>query len=408
MRRALVRALIALATVSCNPRRAAEDSESKPTAATSASHGVGVVDDHQDEPEHASLSKKVRLTDAVILASGIETHAVALDAIGASLELPGEIAADQNQVASIGARVAGHVEAITARDGERVKKGAPVATIRSSQLGATRAEYVALVAKASAAKLKLDREELLFPQHATSESELFDARAAFQTIDAERVGAAEKVLALGVVLPNGSGALGAASLLQLTAPIDGTVITRSAIAGQSVTAEQPLMLIANLDEVWFLARLFERNLARVRVGSKAEVRLNAYPDERFAGNVESIGQQVDPVARTVVARVRLKNRGELLRIGLFGAAIVDLGDGSAKAPPGLVVPRDAIVDVAGKPVVFVREGDGDFALHEVTLGASGVGKVAVLSGLRVGENVVTRGAFTLKSVVLKSTMAGDD
>jgi cobalt-zinc-cadmium efflux system membrane fusion protein len=148
-------------------------------------------------------------------------------------------------------------------------------------------------------------------------------------------------------------------------------------------------------------------LGRVRVGAKADVRLNAYPAEHFEGTVEYLGKQVDPVARTVTARIRLKNRDELLRISLFGTAHVGVTDGAAR-PATLVVPESAITEVAGKRVVFVRQADGDFEQHEIVTGDSALGQVQVLSGLREGEQVVVQGAFTLKSALLKSTFAEGD
>ena len=71
------------------------------------------------------------------------------------------------------------------------------------------------------------------------------------------------------------------------------------------------------------------------------------------------------------------------------------------------MPRDAVADVGGKTQVFVRQGDGDFEAHEVVLGDSALGLVEVLSGLREGEQVVSAGTFSLKSAVLKGTLADE-
>jgi cobalt-zinc-cadmium efflux system membrane fusion protein len=73
----------------------------------------------------------------------------------------------------------------------------------------------------------------------------------------------------------------------------------------------------------------------------------------------------------------------------------------------LVVTRTSVTELGGKNVVFVREGADGFELHEVTLGREALGKVEVLAGLREGEEVVTDGVFTLKSMVLKGSFAGD-
>ncbi len=135
--------------------------------------------------------------------------------------------------------------------------------------------------------------------------------------------------------------------------------------------------------------------------------LNAYPNDTLAGKVEYIGRPIEPTARTVTARIRLGNRNDMLRIGLFGTAIV-VAKGEKTGEPVLVVPRSAILDVAGKTVVFVEVAPHEYELHEVTTGDSAAGAVRVLSGLRDGEPVVSEGAFTIKSVILRGTLGGED
>ena len=112
-------------------------------------------------------------------------------------------------------------------------------------------------------------------------------------------------------------------------------------------------------------------------------------------------------ARTVVARVSLRNRDDLLKVGLFGKALVvstDAAPGAAR----VVVPLAAVTRIADRDVVFVREPNGHFAVHDVTRGRSAAGKVEIVAGLRAGEQVVSDGVFTLKSAVLKSTFGEED
>ena len=174
-----------------------------------------------------------------------------------------------------------------------------------------------------------------------------------------------------------------------------------------MTAEHVLAEIVNLDRAYFLGRLFEKNLERVKVGVSAEVRLNAYSKEVFLGKVESIGKQLDPIARTVVARIAIDNRDDLLKVGLFGVARVNSSDAEPEEST-LVAPLNAVTQIAERDVVFVRHPDGDFEVHRVTLGRTASGQVQILSGLRAGEQVVVEGVFTLKSAVLKSTFGEED
>jgi cobalt-zinc-cadmium efflux system membrane fusion protein len=109
----------------------------------------------------------------------------------------------------------------------------------------------------------------------------------------------------------------------------------------------------------------------------------------------------------VTARVRLKNHDDLLRLGLFGTSQIFSRE-AEPSEPKLVVQSSSVTEIGGKSVVFVRHAAGEFELHEVTLGKEALGKVEVLAGLRAGEEVVSDGVFTLKSLVLKGSFAEED
>jgi cobalt-zinc-cadmium efflux system membrane fusion protein len=233
-----------------------------------------------------------------------------------------------------------------------------------------------------------------------SKQEALAARAEAEALNAEATVLAEQLSALGMGATSGVD-------LVLRAPVSGVVVTRDAIVGQPVTTEQTIATIADLREVWFLARVFEKDLGKLEAGAPAEVTLNAYPNETFDGTVEYISRQIDPAARTVTARIRLPNRSEMLSLGLFGNARV-VASGERSGTPALVVPRSSVIDVAGKSVVFVHVGAEEFELHEVTTGEAANGKVRILAGLREEEDVVVEGAFTIKSVLLRGTLAEEN
>lgn len=357
---------------------------------------------HADEGEHEELPTRVRLDPDVVKAAQIETAPVAREVLASTLDLPGELASDPDKTAKVSALVPGRIEAVHFKEGETVKKGALLILLQVPELGKVKATYTAISAKAAAARTNAGRLQALADKRLAANQEVLTASAEADALEAEARAAREQLAALGT-----GSQMSAGSTLALRAPVGGLIVSRDAVVGQPVAAEQMLATIADLSEVWFLGSVFEKNLAQVRLGAPAEIQLNAYPDERFSGSVEYLSRQIDPVARTITARIRLTNRDDLLRLGLFGVARVATGEESKKAGV-LVVPRSAVTEIAQKPVVFVRQPDGDFDLHEVVLGGSGLGKVEVVSGLREGEQVVKSGVFTLKSAVLKSTFGEDD
>jgi membrane fusion protein, heavy metal efflux system len=382
-----------------------EEPKGSPPAENSAKEKPGATAaapcEHLDEPAHEELPKRVRLSKEVIADAKIRTAPAVKELLASTLTLPGELGADPDKSARVAGLVPGRLSQVHFKEGDVVKKGQVLATVRIPEIGKVRSAHSAAVAKAAAARSNAGRLRILADKGLGAAQEAVAADAEAASLEAEARGLADQLAALGV------SAGGTGSEVAVRAPVSGVVIARNAVVGQPIGADETIASIADLSEVLFLGRVFEMDLSRIQIGAAAEVQLNAYPKDRFAGSVEYLGRQIDPVARTVTARIRLTNRNDLLRIGLFGTAQIATAE-ERKKGPALVVPRTAVVEVANKPVVFVRQADDDFELHEVVLGDSALGKVEVVSGLREGEQVVVEGAFTLKSSVMKNTLAEDD
>jgi len=380
-----------------------DKSESHPAPNSAASGAVSATASpaHIDEEAHEALPKRLTLSLDVIRDAKIRTEPALQQALAETLSLPGELVADPDKQASVASPIAGRLERVSFREGSRVKQGDALARLRVPDIARAKADQSASQAKALAARGNSERLDELSAKGLASEQEVLSARADRDALQAQSRAAAELLRAIG------AGSESSDSLLTLRAPISGVVISRNAVVGQPVSADQTLATIADLREAWFLARVFEKDLQRLKPGTRAEVRLNAYPERPFAGTVEYIGRQIDPIARTLTARIRIQNDSDLLSVGLFGIAFVETASQSAGRSV-LVVPQTAVVNIADKPVVFVREADGDFLLHEVVLGGHALGKTQIVSGLRVGESVVVDGAFTLKSIALKSTFGEED
>jgi membrane fusion protein, heavy metal efflux system len=397
MKRQLVSLLVAAMGLGCSRAKSNETAQhgarTEPSLAESA---------HHDEPEHQELPKRVRLDPGVISAARIKAEPITREVLAATIDLPGEIASNPDKTARISALVAGRLESVSFEEGQSVKKGDILAVIKVPELAKAKAAYAATGAKAAAAKANAERLDELAEKRLAATQEVLAAKSEALALEAEARAAAEQLRALGTTAGTVSG-----SQLSLRSPMTGVVVSRDAVVGQPVSSEQTIATIADLTEVWFLGRVFEKNLSQVRVGAPVEVELNAYPAERFEGAIDYMGKRIDPAVRTIVARIRITNRGDLLRLGLFGTAHVSTGEDRKKAP-SLVVPRSAVTDLGNRSVVFVEQSDGDFEVHDVVLGDNALGKVEIVSGLRDGERVVTDGVFNLKSIVLKGTFGEEE
>lgn len=414
----LIVVMMAAATTAPGCSRAGKDEErSKPTSpaqppgnggATSAAPNQGgaiAPSDHADESEeHAELPTKVRLPGNVVRAAGIKTAPAELASLPATVDLTGEIAADPDKSARLAARVAGRIIEVRFKEGDRVKAGQVVAVLESPELARARATLTAAGARAKSARLNAARLKSLEAKSLASGQEVATADAEASALEAEVAAARQTLTAFG---PNAEEASGGRARLTVRTPVSGFVLSRDGVQGQTVDAEHVIAVVGDLDRAYFLARLFEKDLAKIQVGASAEVRLNAYPNEVFEAKVESIGRQLDPAARTVTARIVVHNKADRLKVGLFGTARVVIG-AAASPTRRVVIPLASVTDVAGKTVAFVLQPDGDFELHPVTTGRSAGGRVEILTGLRAGEAVVIDGVFTLKSAILKSTFGEEE
>lgn len=386
MRSNRIAILVSVMAFSCNDPR---PTETAPQA-----------EDHKDEPEHEELPTRIHIEASVADEAKIRTEVVRVGVLSRTTPLTGEVATNPNKTANVAPPVAGRIIDVGVQAGDKVQAGQVIATLRVADIARVRGESAAAAARAATTQANAARVQHLAEKGLASTQENLTAQSEAAAVSAEANALNEQVRALGADVRGNSD-------IVLRSPITGVVLSRTAVAGQPISTGQSIAEIADLSEVWFLARVFEKDLEHVTPGAQAEITLNAYPERRFAGVVDYVAQQIDPVARTVLARIRVTNGDLALRVGLFGVARIAVSNGEAR-PPALLVPRNAITDIGKKPVVFVRQADGDFERHEVTLGESALGITEVVQGLREGEHVVVDGVFTLKSIVLKSALADED
>lgn len=359
-------------------------------------------EEHGHEDGHEELPKSLRLSAEEVTKAGLRTAPVKRVALSSTVVLTGEVVAQPDRTAKLSASTPGRLESVSFNEGSVVKRGDVMAVVRVPDVGRLRGAFAAASARAKAARSNAERFTALKNSGLGADQALVNAESDARAQEAEARALGEQLAALGVNADSGSG-----FLVSLRAPLSGVVVQRDAVVGQPIGADHVLASIVDLSEVWFLGRVFEKDLAKLRAGARADVQLNAFPDAHFKGTVDYVSQQIDPTARTLTARVRVANEGGQLRLGLFGRAHIELGDVTATAPQ-LVVPRDSIVDVGAGPAVFIKAADGDFVLHQVRLGESAMDDVQVLSGVSEGEEVVVSGVFTLKSLLLKSTLSEDE
>jgi Cu(I)/Ag(I) efflux system membrane fusion protein len=183
------------------------------------------------------------------------------------------------------------------------------------------------------------------------------------------------------------------SRFTLTAPIGGVVAELGVREGVQVQPGMLLFRIVDLSSVWVEANVPEGQAGAWRVGARAQVKSDAYPDRAFTGTVSAILPQVETATRTLRARVELRNPGTVLKPGMF----VRVSTHVSEPREVLVVPQEAVIATGRRNVVIVA-GDGNrFEAREVTLGRPVGNDVEVTDGLSQGQRIVTSGQFLIDS-----------
>jgi cobalt-zinc-cadmium efflux system membrane fusion protein len=157
--------------------------------------------------------------------------------------------------------------------------------------------------------------------------------------------------------------------------------------------------VADVRTLWAALDVPEEQAGAVRVGQKVTVRVDGSGEAREA-RVTRVAASVDARTRTVRVRVDLPNKNRALRAGSFVRASIEI----AAPRKALLVPRDAVQRAQEHDLVFVRTAPGQFDPVAVQLGARAGGDVEIVGGLAPGADVVTTGAFVLKTEILKDSI----
>lgn len=182
--------------------------------------------------------------------------------------------------------------------------------------------------------------------------------------------------------------------VQVRSPLAGTLVEVGVAPGAFVEAGAALFRVADLTRLWLDARVPEADAGRIANlrGAWFEPPGTDRPVELGPDTFLGSDHRIEPTSRTMTALFAVENPGARLPLGAFVTAHLLVGD----AAQAVAVPAGAVVDDGSQRVVFVQVGGEAFERRAVRLGSSDRGYVAVTDGVRAGERVVTRGAWTVK------------
>ena len=191
---------------------------------------------------------------------------------------------------------------------------------------------------------------------------------------------------------------------EISSPCHGVVIAIYAKPGDRIDNVSSILTIANPDLLKASFDIYEKDLSFVKLEQAVKVKTTAYPDKEFSGKLAFISPRIDETTRTVKIRVDVENKEHLLKFGMFVAGRVE----KESENEAVIVPLESIQNLEDKEVVFVKIADDRFEARDVKTGQKSDSETEVLEGLSSGDEVVVKGAFTLKSELLKDTLGEED
>ncbi len=308
----------------------------------------------------------------------------------AQLVATGVVSPDVSRTVPVVSIATGRVVDIKARLGDTVKKGQVLLRVQSADISSAFSDYQHAVADEALASKQADRAKLLYDHGAIALNDLQVAQSAEDKAKVDVETAAQHLRVLGADPANPS------AIVSIVAPVSGVITDQqvTSAAGVAGLGSANPFTISDLSHVWIVCDVYENDLANVKLGDTAEIRVNAYPDKVLTGRVSNIGEVLDPSLRTAKVRVELQNPG-FLRVGMFVTATFR----AQKSEVHAAVPASAILHLHDRDWVYVPASNGAFRKVEVTSGNVLPNKMQeIKTGLKPGDQVVAD-ALVLQNTV---------
>jgi cobalt-zinc-cadmium efflux system membrane fusion protein len=368
------------------PGQAEADAKTVPPAAAAQAPSPGVVVLATDAPELVEMTVEP-----------VRTIPVPAEEVTA----PARIEANPNRVGHAVLPVPGRIVKLMVKLGDSVTQGQPVVEIESPAAGEAETAYIQAEssvrqAELASAKADADLSRLtdLLEHQAVAQKEVLAAqttalltKASVEQAQSSREQARRRLELLGLK----AGRL--QQEVSVRAPISGKVLELSVVEGEYRNEiNTPLITFADLSRVWATSEVPESKIRYCKLGGVADLDLIAFPNESFHARVTRIADTVNSETRTIKVSAELDNRGGRLRPEMFGRLKY-----AGEMAPTPWVPDSAVVRIGNKDFVYVEQAKGRFLTSPVELGKRHDGGFAIVSGVKPGERVVTRGSVYLKA-----------
>ena len=274
-----------------------------------------------------------------------------------------------NEMIDIRSEIEGVVEEIHFEEGQRVEKGQELVTLDETKLAASLAQAEA---NFQLSKATFERSRQLYEEKLISQQEFDQAAAAFQA----------NVANLDLMRRQLKDA-------RIVAPFEGVMSVRNISPGQVISKNTIVSWLIDLDPVKIEFQIPERYLGQVREKQRIEVKVAAYPEETFTGEVFFVSPYVDPTNRTALVKAEIPNPDLTLKPGMFANLDLTL----TVRENSVVIPEAAITQILtnNRAIIFEVDRENVARMKTIRTGVRLVGAIEVLEGVEAGDRVIVEG-----------------
>lgn len=359
--------------------------------------------EHEEEVDFDHIPLTEKQVNAVDLKMGMAQNRE----MDATISAKGSLVLRAQNMGEVASLMGGVVKAIYVKEGQLVKKGQVVATVENTDVVSLQREYFTAYKESELAKVDMERQLMLSKQGAGVRRTLQQAQKDYQVAHANLLGIGRQLAQMGI--STSAVAKGKfTTAFPLHAPISGVVSQLTASLGSYADMQTPLMKIRNTQAVECDLNVFEKDLAKVKVGNRVTFSFTNQPGIKLSGTVYGMNQYFNDGSKSVAVHVKMDDASlktsRINHVKLFDGMYVSgqIATGSQRC---LALPSQAIVSTDGKQYVFAlngepKKGEYSFSRHEVTTGVTGGGftEVKLCDHLKAGKKIVTDNAFYLASL----------
>ncbi|HLA59867.1 MAG TPA: efflux RND transporter periplasmic adaptor subunit [Puia sp.] len=318
------------------------------------------------------------LTDTLQKNAVIDT--VKLQIVKNIIALSGKIEANEDKWVKVYPVVGGIVDEMKVQLGDYVTRGQTLAVIRSGEIADYQNQLTSAQSSVRNAEKSLNTSRELFTSGLATERDTMNARTDLDKASSD-LKKMEQTTSIYGVKSN--------AIQVITAPISGYVIEKNVTDKMQYKpdAAQPFFVIANLEEVWVMASVFETDIAKIKTGYDAEVNVIAYKDKTFTGKVDRIFSILDPQSRVMKVRVKIQNKDNLLKPEMFAQITIRYNDNTTSMP---AIPSEAIIFDKNKNYVMVYKDSCNIETREIEIYEVAGKTTYIKSGLQLGEKVISK------------------